>query len=436
MPAQVTANGPCSRTIKIEITPETIRESLADAWRNAAANVQMKGFRPGKVPRHILEKKYGEQLRLEVKQHLLEDAWKSAIRDHKLRPVESPKVDSDQIELDATKPITLEFTIEVRPDFELPEWRGLEVGAPVVAVQDADLERELNHLRSRFATAEEITEGVVGKGDYAIVDIEFEVDGATVLSREKQIVDTAGEKIAGLDAQGNITSFLGKTKGAKVTIGMTLPDDFDPPGFANAKALLHCTVQEVRRVQLPELDDAFATKVGAENVEDLKTKVRAEIERHLQSQRNRYVEERLFDALIAKTPFDLPQNLVERATDEMVHQLEHQMQHQGHDEARAKADAAAQRDRVKGEQMRALRMTFLVDRIAEAEKIGVTDKELEQTVVSLAMAQQRPAQEVFDELYERGQLGSLRVQILEAKVRKLLREAAKVFDAKTDSTNP
>ena len=112
------------------------------------------------------------------------------------------------------------------------------------------------------------------------------------------------------------------------------------------------------------------------------------------------------------------------------------MQHQGHDEARAKADAAAQRERVKGEQMRALRMTFLVDRIAEAEKIGVTDKELEQTVVSLAMAQQRPAQEVFDELYERGQLGSLRVQILEAKVRKLLREAAKVFDAKTDSTNP
>ena len=88
MPAQVTVNGPCSRTIKIEITPDTIRESLADAWRNAATNVQMKGFRPGKVPRHILEKKYGEQLRLEVKQHLLEDAWKSAIRDHKLRPVE------------------------------------------------------------------------------------------------------------------------------------------------------------------------------------------------------------------------------------------------------------------------------------------------------------------------------------------------------------
>ncbi len=117
MPAQVTVNGPCSRTIKIEITPDTIRESLADAWRNAATNVQMKGFRPGKVPRHILEKKYGEQLRLEVKQHLLEDAWKSAIRDHKLRPVESPKVDSDKIELDATKAITLEFTIAVRPDF-------------------------------------------------------------------------------------------------------------------------------------------------------------------------------------------------------------------------------------------------------------------------------------------------------------------------------
>ena len=158
MPAEVTEVGPCKRRIAITISPETVQKAFADMWRQARNNVQMKGFRPGKIPKAVLERKYGDYVRQEVKQNLVNDAYREALKAHDLHPIAAPDVDLEKLEIEPGKGVEFELSVEIRPTFELGEYKGIAVGAPPVKVQDADVERELERFRAGRASIEPIEE--------------------------------------------------------------------------------------------------------------------------------------------------------------------------------------------------------------------------------------------------------------------------------------
>ncbi len=432
MSFEVSNVGPCKRSIRFKIPKEEVNEAFARTWRSAQQNVQLKGFRPGKVPRAVLEKKFGSQILDDVKQNLINTQFRSAIVEHKLRILRNPSVDTDTIKIERDQPVEFEVTVDVRPEFELPSYKGIDVAAPPATVSDLEVDNELERLRTRFAQVEPADNAVAAKGDFLKIDVDYQVDGATVMHHDDATVDLNGDVIDGLDAQGGAMLFVGKTVGASVSVSLTLPKDFEPKGFAGAKANLKCTVKEIRRVKLPTLDEEFAKKVGAENVDDLRSKVRSEVERAKEDQRGRYIEERVIDDLIRRTSFELPTDLVEDAVKEQIHRIEHMLVERGKSEAEARAQAATETENVRQERTRQLRASFLLDRVAETEKVTVTEEELESGVRMLAAVHNRPLQEVFDELYESGRLSGLRAQILESKVRKLLRDAAKVADARPE----
>lgn len=429
MPSEVTEVGPCKRRITITIPADDVKKAFSAMWHQARQNVQMKGFRPGKIPKAVLEKKYGEYVRQEVKQNLVNDAYRAALKEHSLHPIAAPDVDLDKLELDPTKPIELDFSVEVRPEFELGEYKGVTVGAPQVDVKDADVDRELEQFRSSRAKFEPILEGVAAKGDYLIADVAYRVDNAVVQTHEGAVVDTNNDLVDRVPVEGGTTAFGGKKVGDEVIVPCHLPKDFEPSSFAGAECELVCTVKEIRRVALPELTDEFAVEVGAENLEDLKTKIREEVTAQVTRQRERYIEERVFDHLVGEATFDLPKDMLDRSVHHAVHQLEHDMTQGGMDAAEAKANAASHTERVTADQSRGLRLQFIVDKIAQAEKLTVSDKELEQAIHVLAQVHQADVQQVYNELADGGRLHQLRAQILESKVRKLLRESASVTEA-------
>jgi len=433
MPTEVSEIGPCERRISVSIPKQKVKEAVALMWTQARNQVQLKGFRPGKVPKKILEKKFGDAIQQDVKQHLVNDAYREAIEENSLEPISQPQIDLEAISIDPEQDLEFELTVDVKPAFELPKYKDLEVGAPPVNVKDEDVERELERLRSGHATVEPVAEGVAAKGDYLMADISVQVDGATVIQHEDRVVDTNRDTVDGIPTEGGTAAFGGKAVGATVTAPVHLPADFEPAGFSGAEAQLVCTIKEIRRVTLPELDDEFATKVGAESVEDLREKMTGQVQRHAEGERDRYVEERLFDELLKPLSFELPPKLLEQATHDKVHQLEHQMTSGGMAEAEAKANAASHTDRVRQEETRGLRISFLIDSIAKKESLSVSDSEIESSVRTLAAMHGQQPQDVYDELYDSGRLPGLRAQILEGKVRKLLREAAVITDLETES---
>ncbi len=432
MPTEVTEIGPCQRRISVSIPKDEIQKAIQRTWSQARNQIQLKGFRPGKVPKKILERKYGDAIREEVKQNLVNQAYRDALEQHDLDPISQPHLDLDSLPFDPESEFRFELTLEIRPKFELPEYKGLPVGAPPVVVRDEDVERELEKIRSGHATAEPVEEGVASKGDYLIADVEIAVDGAVVAHHEDRIVDTNRDLVDGLPTEGGTAAFAGKKVGDTVTTPVHLPADFEPEGFAGAEAELRSTIKEVRRITLPPVDDEFAKKVGTESVDDLKEKVREQVERNQESERNRFVEEAVLNELIGRTSFDLPPDLLEKATREKVHELEHRMIGSGMPETEAKANAASHTDRLRQEETRSLRVSFLIDAIGRAEKVSVADAEIESSVRAIAAMHQQDPQKVFDELYEAGRLPALRAQILEGKVRKMLREAAEITDLEED----
>ncbi len=429
MPTEVTEIGPCTRRISVTIPPAQIQDALRDTWKEAQRNIQIKGFRPGKVPRHILEKRYGQAVQDEVKQSLINDAYREAIQSHRLSPVRHPRIDPSTLTLEPEKSFDFEVTIEVRPEFELAEFRGIEVGAPVVQVRPENIDREIDGLRSRAATFQPIEEGVAAKGDYITADVSYQIDGAIVLHHEDAVVDTNRDQVDGLNTEGGTAAFAGKGIGATVSVPVHLPPDFEPRGFAGAEAQLLCTVKRIRRVMLPELNEEFARTVGAESVDDLRAKVTAQYTRHVENDRNRYIEERVFDELIRRNEFEVPPELLNHATHERIHQLQHELKDAGLGDAEAKANVASHTDRIRQDEARQIRVMFLVEKIAEREKLFVTESEIESSIRSLAAMNGADPQAVYDELDDSGRLPGLRAQLLENKVRKRIRESAKVTDA-------
>src|SRR5690606_16690846 len=179
---------------------------------------QLKGFRPGKVPRKILEKKYGDAILQDVKQNLVNQAYRDALQTHELEPISQPQLDLDALPFDPEADLRFELTLEVRPKFELPETDGIAVGAPPVQVRDEDVQREIDRLRSSRATLEPVEEGVASKGDYLRVNVEIAVDGAVVAHHEDRIVDTNRDLVDGMPAEGGTASFAGKKAGDVVTV--------------------------------------------------------------------------------------------------------------------------------------------------------------------------------------------------------------------------
>lgn len=432
MATEVSEIGPCKRKITVTVPAEQVKEALDSTWQEAKQNISLKGFRPGKVPKHILEKRYGSAVRDEVKQTLVNDAYREALQEHSLSPVRQPEIDIAAVEIDPDKELSFEITVEVHPEFDAPDLTTVEVSAPVIEVEDRHVDQEIERLRSRKATIVSVDEGVSAKGDYLVADVSYQVDGAIVLHHEDAVIDTNAGMVDDLPIGDGVSAFFGQEAGATITVPAKLPDNFEPTGFAGAEAQLLCTIKKVRRVTLPELNEDLAREMGAEGVDDLKEKVRAEVQREMDSQRNRFIEEKAFDELIKATEFDLPEDLLQEATTQAMADLEQNLIRQGQPEGEAKANVASAADRIRQDQARSLRISFLMDRISQKEKLFVTENEIESSVRALASMQNMDSQALYDDMYDKGQLSSLRAQILETKVRKLIREKATVVDAKVD----
>jgi trigger factor len=424
---------PCKRKLAVRIPAANVKEAVRMGWLNAQSQINLKGFRPGKVPKSFLEKRYGEQIRKEIKQHLVNQAFRSAVEKHALRPVLSPRIDLTKLELDPTKDLSFDLDFEVVPPFEVGEYKGIEVKAPVIAVSDEIVEREIEGVRKRMAKQLSLKEGEAQKDDYLRAKLTIKVDGNVVKSVDDAVIDTHGDTIDSIPAEGKTADFVGKAVGSTVTVAAKWPATYEPTTFADSACELACEILEITRFDVPAFDEAFVKQFGIETIDEFRAKVREQAEQTLKTRRNQFIEERVFDELITKTAFAMPEDSIKVLTEQGKHRVAHEMMRAGTPEKDAHERAEQYLPRIQAQNERTLRISFLVDRIANLESIAVSEQELENAVRALAMQNRRDPQQLADELIANDQVGQLRAQVLEAKVRRLLREAAKVTDVEASA---
>ncbi|MEK7788392.1 MAG: trigger factor, partial [Planctomycetota bacterium] len=376
MNVTITEAGPCKKVLKFEIPKETIESEFEKKTAEVCDTVELPGFRKGRAPRKLVEKRFETQIKDDVKQSVVGDCYQKALEEHKLNPVGNPQF--GEIKLEVGQPLNFDVTLEVWPTFELGQYKGLKLKKKPSNVTEEDVRKALQGMSLRKAQLTVVQDGSVKKGDHIICDCKVKV-GTNIVLEDDDVEILVQDGVAVVDT--SVPDFAAKLEGTKsgkeCEIEMKLSDKFSKEEFRGKDAKLKLTVKEIKRLAMPEINGDFAKTLGYESLEDLNAYLRKRIEIDKKNWAEDDMRNQILDILLDQTKFDLPQDFVNYHTEQRVykHQLDllkkgmplEEIQKQTENIKNASVESV----------MRELKASIVLDNIAEKEKIFVTENEVE-----------------------------------------------------------
>jgi len=382
MQVNVEEISPVQRKINIEVPAERVNEEIEKAFMAIQKKAKLQGFRPGKAPMNLIKRTYSDAMRDDVMRRLYEQTLYKALNDHKIEPIDSPTIESDIIEQGA--PFKYSALVEVMPQILLQDYNGLVVSKEKYVAKPESIDAELARMQENMAQL------IPADNDCAIVnghsvslDYSFSVDGFPEESSvaEDAVVEVGANRlIPGFEEQ-----LIGLKAGETKEFSLVLPEGYRNSGAAGKEGLFKVTVKEIKRKELPELDDEFAQQFGDyDTIADLRAKMVEYHEKHETERIENELKERVIKSLIEKNPLDVPESMVKRQLDYMLENLKNRLKSQqmsldmmGLDEAgfkvRFRDDAA---DKVRG--------GLLLMALVEKENIAVSDEDLNERYEKIA----------------------------------------------------
>ncbi|WP_448384435.1 trigger factor [Desulfosoma sp.] len=423
MKVTVTDLGPTQKKLLVVVEPRHVEKELDKRYRQLSQQVRLKGFRPGKVPRKILESYYGKTVQGEVSNQLIQETYPDALKQTDLKPLMEGDVEDYRFDPDGS--FSYSAIVEVRPVFEVKDYLGLEVEVPARRdVTDDRVAEQLSMLRERHAEIRSVEGGRPAQtGDLVVVDVVPELDG--------QVFDKGVQKNFTLElGQGTMhpdfdARLVGHHGGETVRFALDFPEDAETRDLAGKRVHFEVTLKEIKEKILPDLDDAFARKVGGyESLEALKEALRERLRKADEEASKLHVRRAIMEQLLQSVSFELPVKVVEREVDRRIQHFVHQFSVQGikldpsrfqTPEIRAEQRPAAERD---------IRWRLIVEQIAAQENLELSDEEKETVYAEVARIYRTSPQQVKEEYQESTIVQEMFQQKLEEKVFKLLEDHA------------
>ncbi|WP_169952779.1 trigger factor [Microbispora sp. H11081] len=411
--------------LTVEVPFKELEPSLQAAYKKVAQQVRVPGFRPGKVPARIIEQRFGRAVVLE---ETLNDAlpklYGQAVDETDVFPVSQPEIEVTKIE-DGEQ---VEFTAEVdiRPAFDIPDYRGAEIVVDAAEVTDEDIDAQLEALRQRFATLTGV-ERAAQNGDYVVMDLRAEIDGRNL--DEQQATDVSYEVGAGSVLQGLDDALQGMAAGDEKTFRTTLVGGEN----AGEEADVIINVKSVKEKVLPELDDEFAQLASEfDTLDELKDSIREQVRRNKLVDQVVQSREKALDALLDRIDIPLPESALQTEIDARKHNLEHQVAESGLSrEAYLRLQQTTEEELFadyEANAAKALKSGFVLDKIVKAEELGVSEQELTDFVVRRAMQMGVAPNTLAQHLADNNQLPLAMMEIVREKAKTVIGDAAKVTD--------
>jgi trigger factor len=420
--------------LRVEVDAKAVDEIFDSITKGYQKQASLPGFRPGKAPRDLVLKKYEADIKDEVKRKLIGDSYRQALDEKKIAALGYP--DIEEIQFGRGQALQFAATIETAPEFQLPEYKGLPVKRENKSVTNEDVERAVKMLAQQHAKFETVARELT-MGDVAVVNYTGTCDGKPItetaptakgLTEQKNFwVDiTPNTFIAGFSEQ-----LIGAKTGDKRTVNVDFPADFVTKELAGKKGMFEVEIVEVKEKIPPAIDDEFAKKYDAENLEKLREGVRRDLGNELNYSQSKAVRGQIVRALLDHVNFDLPETAVVQVTRNVVYDIVSENTKRGvtremiekqKDEIYSAAASSA-KERVK--------LAFLIQRIAEQEKIQVSQEEVLKRAQSLALAYQIPFEKFIKDLQKRNGVNELYDQIAHEKVLDFLE-----INARIENVNP
>ena len=419
MKMEVTELGPMKRALKIEVPADEVTQRLARAYVELNRQVNIPGFRPGKAPLALLEKRYAKTVEEDVIRSLVPDFYDKAIRQAGIVPflVEIPPLDRVKIKKD--EPFTFTATVEIKPNIELRDYKApspISLKPDKRTVTDDQLDRGLEVLREQQARLEAASAGhTIVDGDYIVLDVQGTLDGAPLegTKKEGQLHKVGSHaSVLGLEIDSHVG---GKKEGDVLEVSQPYPASHPDPRVAGKTVVFTLTIKSVKEKKLPALDDEFAKDCGPYNsLQEIKDKLRDGMEQALKREIEDTYKDTIIKRLVETHHFDLPETLVERELEAIIRQHVQQQRKGGAQESPGTEDLTHLRQEHRSEAARRVKLGLVLEAIAEKEGLTVTQDDFNAEIMRLASELKMPAADLVKMIKTGGQdsLDELRIRIL------------------------
>lgn len=429
-------------TLRIELPPEDVRKEWDAIASNYSRYARIPGYRAGKAPRQVIEKKFRKEIQDELTKALVSKSYHEAIAEKQLRVV--TLADLGDVEFGEDRSMRFRATVVTAPEFELPDYKSIPVQLPGTEVNEADIDTALERLRDQVADFVDVADRELAMGDFAVVDFMGAIDGVPI----SDIVPEASKNLHGgkkfwlhLAPENFLPKFCEQVVGMKPgdtrSVQVEFPAEFPVTELAEKKADYAVTLNEIKEKVLPAIDDAFAAKIMPEKtLADLRHTIEHNLEHEKEHEIERVKEQQVVKFLHERISFDLPSSLLKNETRRALNELVHRNRERGVPDELLKGK---EKELIEGAGSLAahrLKTNFILHRIAEVEKIEVTREEVDERIREQAAHYNVSVEKMRKEFEEKDRINGLAEEILLGKTLDFLKSNVSVETISEPSAAP
>lgn len=425
MNAEIKEIAPCRREVAVQVPAAKVDEAFDACYKQLQERVQLRGFRRGYAPLDLIRRRFQKDAAKDVAGKLFEESFVETLKANSLAPMGEPKLGDEEIEAKPGEPFSYKVELDVRPKFEVPNYKGLQLEDKAQPASEADIDAQLVDLRKRFADYEPTAEGAAA-GDMLETAVKVTVGSEELVNQDKQRLQVEGRHVYGLEV-GDLAELLaGLTAGAEKVLEHPIPQDFYREDLRGQTARIEFKVGQVLRAKLPEADDAFAQRLGLADLAALRKNVATGIESRRREESQRELETQIADQLIAAVSFDLPAEFMERQKENAWERSRMRLARLGMSDDWFDKNREEMKKNSDEGVVREMRRMIIFDAIAEVEKLEITEAEIQQQLTVLARQYQTTPAKMARRIQKLDGLSNMVAELKDIKVTKLILDAANV----------
>lgn len=442
MKVEVENQPPGMATLRIELPPEDVRKEWDAIASNYSRYARIPGYRAGKAPRQVIEKKFRKEIQDELTKALVSKSYHEAIAAKQLRVV--TLADLGDVEFGEDRSMRFRATVVTAPEFELPDYKNIPVQLPGTEVNEADIDTALERLRDQVADFVDVANRELAMGDFAVIDFMGAIDGVPI----SEIVPEASKNLHGgkkfwlhLAPENFLPKFceqiVGMKPGDTRSVQVTFPAEFPVTELAEKKADYAVTLNEIKEKVLPAIDDAFAAKIMPDKtLADLRHTIEHNLEHEKEHEIERVKEQQVVKYLHERISFDLPPSLLKNETRRALNELVHRNRERGVPDELLKGKEKELIEGAGSLAAQRLKTNFILHRIAEVEKIEVTLEEVDERIREQAAHYNVSVEKMRKEFEEKDRINGLAEEILLGKTLDFLKSNVSVETISEPSAAP
>ncbi len=424
----------CERHVTVSIPRDDIERYFQEKFDELAPNAEVPGFRAGKAPRKLIENRFRDHVEDQVKGALLMDSLAQISDEETFSAISEPDFDFESINVPDDGPMTFEFDIEVRPEFDMPEWKGLKLTQTETKFTDEEVDEEIKRLGSQSGDMVPVDEPAE-LGDYLVVSLKATHDGKPVSEVSEQLVQLRQKLSFGDGVLENFGELLtGASAGDKKECQIKISDYANNEDLQGANVDLEIELLDVKRVEQVPVEEV-AAKIGFEDIEALRELIRNNLDSRMQYTQRQEIRDQISALLTESATWELPQDLLRRQSRRELDRAIIELRSSGFSDQEIQAQENALRQNVLKRTETMLKEHFILERVAEAEEIDATDQDFELEVAKIAAQKNDSTRRVRARLERTGQMDAMRNMIIEQKVIALIEENANIEVASAEKAD-